>query len=266
MADQSADPPVVHYEVEGAVAVITIDRPEARHAINRDVSAGIEAALDRLETTDGVWAAVLRSTPTSGNPIFCAGADLKAINSGDARGIHTKKGGFGGIVFRDRTKPIVVAVDGLATAGGCEIVLACDIVVASTRSAFGLAEVKRNLVANAGGLYRLPRALGPSVAMEMALTGEPLPAQRAYDLGMVSRLVEPDDVLPTAMQIASTIAANGPLSVQATRRIVANAFAEDDEALRHMGLEASRRMFDTEDTAEGVRAFVEKRPPRWTGR
>src|SRR6185295_8595765 len=124
-------------------------------------------------------------------PVFSAGADLKAIASGNASALNTKRGGFGGFVYRDREKPVIVAVDGLATAGGCELVLAADLVVATTRSAFGLAEVKRNLVAGAGGLFRLPRAIGRAAALEVILTGEPLSARRAYELGMINRLVEP---------------------------------------------------------------------------
>ena len=123
--------------------------------------------------------------------MFSAGADLKEINAGNGAALNTERGGFAGFVYRDRRKPVIVAVDGLATAGGCEIVLAADLVVATTRSAFGLAEVKRNLVAGAGGLFRLPRAVGQAAAMEAILTGEPIPADRAYALGLVSRLVEP---------------------------------------------------------------------------
>ena len=160
----------------------------------------------------------------------------------------------------------MAAVDGIATAGGCEVALACDIMVATTRSSFAMAEVKRNLVANAGGLFRLPRVVGPSVAMEMMLTGDALAASRAYELGMVSSLVEPSELLPTALDIATRIAANGPLSVQASRRIMALAFAEDDATLKRLGYDASNAMFSTADTAEGVRAFVEKRSPRWLGR
>lgn len=256
---------LVRYVEHGAVAIITLNRPAERHAFDAAMSAALEAAIDRLDATDGVWAAVLAATPTPGRPVFCAGADLKAINAGETRGIHTKRGGFAGIVFRERDKPIVAAVDGIATAGGCEIALACDIVVATTRSSFAMAEVERNLVANAGGLFRLPRVVGPSVAMEMMLTGEPLAAARAYELGMVSRLVEPDELLPAALDIATRIAANGPLSVQASRRIMAMAFTEDDATLKRLGYEASNQMFATADTAEGVRAFVEKREPRWLG-
>jgi enoyl-CoA hydratase len=267
-AEHPSDDPnaLVRYGVHGSVAVITLNRPRERHAVNAAVSAALEAAIDRLDETDGVWAAVLCAAPTPGRPVFCAGADLKAIDAGETRGIHTKRGGFAGIVFRDRVKPIVAAVDGIATAGGCEIALACDIVVATNRTTFEMAEVKRNLVANAGGLFRLPRVVGPSVAMEMMLTGAPLTAARAYELGLVSRLVEADELLSTALEIATRIAANGPLSVQASRRIMAMAFTERDETLKKLGYEASNEMFATADTTEGLRAFIEKREPRWLGR
>ena len=185
---------VVTYSADGRVGVITLDRPEARNAVNGDVAAGLEAAVDRLEADDDVWVGILTAnTAGQERPVFCAGADLKALNAGDGRALGTERGGFAGFVYRERRKPIIAAVDGLATAGGCEIVLASDLVVATTRSAFGLAEAKRNLVAGAGGLFRLPRAIGQAAAMEAILTGEPIPAERAYALGLVSRLVEPGE-------------------------------------------------------------------------
>ena len=140
----------VTYEVRGQVAIITLNRPDARNAVNGDLASDMEAVLDRFEAEDGVWVGVLTANTTGHkSPVFCAGADLKAINSGTGGGLSTKRGGFGGYVYRDRNKPIIAAVDGLATAGGCEIVLASDLVIASSRSSFGLAEVKRNLIAAA---------------------------------------------------------------------------------------------------------------------
>ena len=257
---------IVQYEVQGRVAVITLNRPEARNAVNGDVATGMEAAIDRLEAEDGVWAAVLRAnTEGQTNPVFCAGADLKAINSG-AGGLNTKRGGFAGYVYRERNKPVVVAVDGLATAGGCEIVLASDIVVATTRSSFGLAEVKRNLIAGAGGLFRLPRAIGQSNAMEMILTGEPLPAERAHALGLVSRLVAPGEAVATALEIANKIADAAPLAVQASRRVVLAAAYEDDDTLRRMTDDEFAPLMSSEDLREGLTAFIEKRAPNWQGR
>ena len=223
---------IVQYEARGRIAVITLNRPEARNAVNGDVASGMEAAIDQLEADPEVWVGVLRAnTEGQERPVFCAGADLKAINSGQAGGLNTKRGGFGGFVYRERNKPIVVAVDGLATAGGLEIVLAADLVVASKRASFGLAEVKRNLIAGAGGLFRLPRAIGQAAAMEAILTGEPFTAERAFELGLVSRLVEPGQAFDEAVRLAEQITASAPLAVYASRKVVlASAYEDDDDA------------------------------------
>jgi enoyl-CoA hydratase len=212
---------IVKYEVQGRVALITLNRPEARNAVNGDVAEGVEAAIDQLEADPNVWVGIITAnTEGQEKPVFCAGADLKAINSGNAAGLNTRKGGFAGFVYRERTKPVIVAVDGLATAGGCEIVLAADLVVATTRSSFGLAEVKRNLIAGAGGLFRLPRAIGQAAAMEAILTGEPIPAARAYELGLISRLVEPGKAVGAALELAGKITEAAPLAVWASRKVV----------------------------------------------
>ncbi len=197
---------VVNYEVQGKVALITLNRPEARNAVNGDVAQGLEAAIDKMEEDPNVWVGILRAnTAGQERPVFCAGADLKAINSGQAGSLNTALGGVGGFVYRQRKKPVIAAVDGLATAGGCEIVLAADMVVATTRSAFGLAEVMRNLIAGAGGLFRLPRAIGQATAMEVILTGQPLSAERAYALGLINRLVEPGKAEESAFELASRV-------------------------------------------------------------
>lgn len=258
---------IVGYDVDGSIAVITLNRPEARNAVNGDVAEGLEAAIDRLEDTDGVWAGVLTAnTADPDRPVFCAGADLKVVNSGNGARMATRKGGFAGFVYRDRRKPVIAAVDGLATAGGCEIVLACDLVVASTRASFGLAEVTRSLVAAAGGLFRLPRAVGRNVAMEAILTGEPLSAHRAYQLGMVNRLVEPDETLAAAKELAARIARSAPLAVWESRRVVLAAESNDDDTLRSMSDQAMAVVVNSDDLAEGLTAFIEKRPPVWRGR
>src|SRR5437016_426445 len=201
------------YSSSDRIAVITLNRPEARNAVDREMALGLEAAVDRLEDDPEVWAGVLCADTTGqANPVFCAGADLKVIReTGSAATLDTERGGFGGFVYRERVKPIVVAVDGLATAGGLEIVLAADVVVATTRSSFGLAEVRHNLIAAAGGLFRLPRAIGRVTAMDAILTGEPVDARRAFDLGLVSRLVEPDAALDEAVRVARQIVAAAPL-------------------------------------------------------
>jgi len=258
---------IVQYETQGRVAVITLNRPDARNAVNGDVANGMEAAIDQLDGDADIWVGVLRAnTEGQERPVFSAGADLKAINSGQAGSLATKRGGFGGITYRERNKPIIVAVDGLATAGGLEIVLACDLVVATTRSSFGLAEVKRNLIAGAGGLFRLPRAIGQAAAMEAILTGEPFTAQRAYELGLVSRLVEPGQAFDEAMRLAERITAAAPLAVYASRKVVLAAAYEDDETLKKMTNTLFADVLNSEDTKEGLTAFIEKRTPNWTGR
>ena len=258
---------IVLYEKRGRVGIITLNRPEARNAVNGVVAAGVESAIDQMEADDEVWVGVLTANTTGHEkPVFCAGADLKAINSGNAAALNTKKGGFAGFAYRERRKPVIVAVDGLATAGGCEIVLACDMVVASNRSSFGLAEVKRNLIAGAGGLFRLPRAIGRSAAMEIILTGEPLPAQRAYELGLVNHVVAPDDVMPTALALADKICAAAPLAVWASRKVVLAAAYEDDDTLKKMTNDEFGGIMASEDTKEGLTAFIEKRAPNWKAR
>ena len=258
---------IVEYEVRGKIAIITLNRPEVRNAVNGDVASGLEAAIDKLEQDPNVWIGIL-SANTAGQerPVFCAGADLKAINSGQAAALNTSRGGFGGFVYRDRKKPVIAAVDGLATAGGCELVLACDMLVASTRSAFGLAEAKRNLIAGAGGLFRLPRAIGRAAAMEAILTGDPFTAQRAYELGMVNKLAEPGKVLDAAIELANRVCMAAPLAVWASRKIVLAAATESDKTLIDMTNKAFGAVLSSDDTKEGLTAFIEKRPPNWQGK
>ncbi|MEZ5216900.1 MAG: crotonase/enoyl-CoA hydratase family protein [Ilumatobacteraceae bacterium] len=258
---------IVTYELRDRIAIITLNRPDARNAVNGDLAQGLEAAIDRLEEDGDAWVGVLQAnTEGQTRPVFCAGADLKEINAGNGAALGTERGGFAGYVYRDRRKPIIVAVDGLATAGGCEIVLASDLVVATTRSSFGLAEVKRNLVAGAGGLFRLPRAIGRSAAMELILTGEPLVAERAHQLGLVNRLVEPGAALDTALALAAQITAAAPLAVWESRKVVLAADYADDETLKKMSGRAMATVMSSEDVKEGLQAFIEKRPPQWKGR
>lgn len=254
---------MVEYEQKGPIALLTINRPEARNAVNGEVAAGMEAAIDRLESDDEVWIGVL----TGAGSVFSAGADLKAIASGQAAALQTAKGGFAGIATRARTKPIIAAVDGPALAGGCEIVLSCDLVVASSAAAFGLPEVKRSLVAGAGGLFRLPRVLPRNVAMEIVLTGDPITAERAYSLGMINELVEPGQAVQAALALAERICANAPVAVRESRQVVLAAdTTTDDEELWRLSNQAFAKVASTEDFAEGPRAFIEKRPPAWKGR
>lgn len=267
MSDARDAAPVVRYEVRGRVGVIMLDRPSARNAVNASVARGVEDAIDRLEADESVWVGVLTANVEGQErPVFCAGADLKAIAAGEGASLSTRRGGFAGLVWRDRVKPIISAVDGLATAGGCEIVLSTDMVVASSRSSFGLAEVKRNLVASGGGLFRLPRAVGRNVAMEAVLTGEPLSAQRAFELGLVNRLCDPGQALEEALLLAERVCAAAPLAVWESRKIVLAAQTESDEVLWKRSAEAFDRVLASDDAREGLAAFIEKRPPNWSGR
>jgi enoyl-CoA hydratase len=253
---------MVEYEIQGHIAILTINRPEARNAVNGAVASGMEAAIDRLEDDPEVWIGIV----TGNGPVFSAGADLKAVASGDAAGLATERGGFAGIVARQRTKPLIAACDGPALAGGTEIVLACDLVVASTAARFGVPEVKRSLVAAAGGLFRLQKVLPRNIATELVLTGDPISAERAYHLGMVNELCEPGEAVATALRLAERIAVNAPLAVRESLGVMRNSEGlDDDEALRLSG-QAMGRLARTEDFAEGPRAFIEKRDPQWKGR
>ena len=198
-------------------------------------------------------------------PVFCAGADLKAIASGRAD-LTTERGGFAGIVRRERTKPLIAVVEGPALAGGCEIVLSCDLVVAGEDARFGLPEVKRSLIANAGGLLRLPKLLPRNLAMEMALTGDPIDAEAAHRHGLVNHLSPAGGALDAAVELAERINANAPLSVRASRRVLTEGATMDEDDGFSLSREASREVFRSEDFQEGPRAFVEKRPPNWQGR
>jgi len=253
---------MVDIEVHGNVLVMKINRPEARNAVNADVAQGIEAGIDQLESDDSLWAGVLTGT----REFFCAGADLKLINAGKPAEMMTPKGGFAGIATRERTKPIIAAVEGPALAGGLEIILSCDLLVASRESRFGIPEVKRSLVAAGGGLFRLPRALPRNVAFELGLTGDPISAQRAYDLGLVNELAEPGAALEAGIALAERICANAPVAVQKTLALMVELKDADDEVGFRRSNEAMFELMNTEDFSEGLTAFIEKRPPAWKGR
>lgn len=253
---------VVETERRDNVFIITLNRPEAGNAVNAELAGGIEAALDEFETDDQLWAAILAAK----GDVFSAGADLKAVAGGEAEALWTQKGGFAGLVKRYRTKPLIAAVGGPALAGGCEIALACDMIVAAHEAVFGLPEVKRSLVPGAGGLFRLPRAVGLATGMEMILTGDPIDARRAFQLGLVNAVVPAPQVLDKALELAHRIVANAPLAVQAARKVAARAFVDDDDALWAASSDAMRSLTDTEDFREGPRAFIEKRDPVWKAR
>jgi enoyl-CoA hydratase len=242
------------------VLVITINRPQARNAVNRAVSEGVAAAIDELDADRALTLGVI----TGAGGSFCSGMDLKAFLTGERPSIPGR--GFAGLTQAPPKKPLIAAVEGYALAGGCEIVLACDLVVASTAASFGLPEVKRSLVAAAGGLFRLPRAVPPGVAMHLALTGEPMGAERAYHYGLVQELCQPGEALDTALGLASRINSNAPLAVRATRKVILDSLGAPEDQGWRSGEQAMAAISRTEDFREGPLAFVEKRAPVWTGR
>ncbi len=256
----------VDYELRGHIAVITINRPDARNAVNTDVAQGIEAAIDRLEEDPNAWVGILTGAQTAKGWIFCAGADLKQMAT-DPGGMSTLKGGFAGLVSRERTKPLIAAVDGPALAGGTEIVLACDLVVASETAVFGVPEVKRNLVAAGGALFRLPRKIPRNIAMELILTGRlDFSAAEAHHYGLVNHLSSEGGALARATELADQICEAAPLAVRESRRIALETTdADDDTGWKRSG-EGIIKMFGTEDFSEGLNAFIEKRAPEWKGK
>ncbi len=258
----SAASPVVTSERVGRTLVIHLDRPESRNAVNGALAQGVEQAIDVLEEADDLWVGVLAAR----GPVFCAGADLKAVSRGKGAELSTQRGGFGGLVRRKRSKPLIAAVHSDAFAGGFELALACDMVVAAQGIHFGLPEVKRSLVALAGALIELPRLVGEKVALEVALTGEPVSAERMYQLGVVNRLVEAEEVFDTAMGMAAAIADNGPLAVKASRQIIVEGRDLDLEASWKHSIEVGYPVFQSEDAKEGPMAFIQKRKPEWKGR
>jgi enoyl-CoA hydratase len=246
----------VRLVVDGDVLVVTIDRPEARNAVNLAVAEGIAAAVDRLDGDDALRVGVL----TGAGGTFCAGMDLKAFVAGERPFVEGR--GFAGIVRRPPAKPLIAAVEGWAVAGGFEIALACDLIVAARDARFGIPEVKRSLVAAGGALIRLPRRIPYHLAAELALTGDPIDAERAHAVGLVARLAEPGGAVTAARELAATIAANGPLAIAATKRILT---ADEGDAWERQA-EIADPVFASEDAREGAQAFAEKRAPVWRGR
>jgi enoyl-CoA hydratase len=250
---------VLTADIDG-VLVITINRPEARNAINTETAHAIADALSELDERDDLVAAVI----TGAGKSFCAGMDLKAFLAGERPSVPGR--GFAGIVERPPDKPLIAAVEGHAIAGGFEIVLACDLVVAADNAVFGLPEVRRGLVAAGGGLLRLPQRVPYHLALEWALTGELIPAAKAHAVSLVNRLTPPGEALAGALELARAIAANGPLAVRATKQIVAQSREWPPSQAFELQREISEPVRSSEDAREGARAFAEKRPPRWQGR
>jgi enoyl-CoA hydratase len=256
----SADSDPVLTERLDRVFVITINRPDQRNAVNAAVAAGIAGALVELDAEPDLSVGVI----TGAGKGFCAGMDLKAFVTGERPFVEGR--GFAGITQRSADKPLIAAIEGFAVAGGLEVALACDLIVASRGARLGIPEVKRSLVAAGGGLLRLPRALPRNVAMEMALTGDPIEAERAHDLGLVNRLAEPGEALTVALGLANVIAANGPLALAATKRILVESPDWPDSEFFERQAPIRDAVFSSEDAREGATAFAERRDPVWKGR
>jgi enoyl-CoA hydratase len=241
---------------QGRVLVITLRREEKRNAIDEEMALGIDAALNELEDDDGLWVGVL----TGGTDVFSAGTDLQ-VGSGPP----TERGGPYGIIRRRRSKPLIAAVEGAALGGGMEIVLACDLVVASTTACFGLPEVRRGLLALYGGVFRSARSLPLNVAKEIVLTGDPIDAGRAESCGLVNAVTEPGGALDGALALAGRICANAPVAVRQSLQLIEACAAAEDSAWP-LTDEAMAVVMASEDAREGRAAFLEHRPPQWRGR
>ncbi len=255
MSDENTEPAVL-VERRGRVMVITLNRPDAMNAINGALSHGVWNAITELDQDPDLTAGVI----TGNGRAFCSGMDLKAFARGEDIGPLTE------FVRKGSTKPLIAAIEGYALAGGCEIALTCDLMVASKGSKIGIREVKVGLFAAAGGVFRLPARVGFATAMEMALTGEPITAEQALEAGMLSELTEPGEALDAALAWAERIAANAPLAVAASKKLVrAAAEGFDEPELWDMQIPLQKQVFTSDDAKEGPRAFAEKRAPNWTG-
>lgn len=251
--------PVVKIEQDDRILIVTINRPDARNAINRDVSFGLSDAMDRLDEDPSLSVAVI----TGAGGSFCAGMDLKAFVRGEDPSVPGRGLGF---TERPPRKPVIAAVEGFALAGGTELALATDLIVASRTAMFGIPETKRGLVAGGGGLIRLPQRIPYQLAMELALTGDNLPATRAHHLGLVNRLTEPGEAIATALELARQITANGPLAIAVTKEIITRARDWPTEEAFDNQRTMLEPVFTSADAKEGALAFAEKRAPVWSGR
>lgn len=247
-------------EVRDGVQIMTLNRPEARNAATLALSQAMAAALDQLDARDDIRLGII--TGAGGN--FCAGMDLKGFLRGERPSVEGR--GFAGLNERPPRKPLIAAVEGYALAGGFEVALACDLIVAADNANFGLPEVKRGLMATAGGLLRLPHRLPYHIAMEYILTGNLLPAADAHRFGLVNRLVPAGQALDQALELARVIAANGPLSTAGSKRVVVESAAWSPEEQFARQREIATPVFESEDAREGARAFAEKRAPVWQGK
>jgi enoyl-CoA hydratase len=250
-------------ERRGNVEILTINRPDARNAINGAVSRAMSSIMDELTRDADCWVVVITG---AGDKAFSAGMDLKAFSSGEGGDIIGASGGFAGISQREFPKPIIAAVNGSALAGGFEIMLSCDLVVAADHATFGIPEAKRGLIAGAGGLIRMPKRLPMAIALEMAMTGDPIDATRAYALGLVNQVVPAAELMTETLALAERIAANAPLAVRYSKKVMKQAAEVPESDGWKINTEAVGVVFSSADAMEGPLAFAEKRPPKWQGK
>ena len=253
------DEPVLTERRDG-VLLITLNRPEARNAVNLALAEGVAAALDGLDADGDLAVGII----TGAGAGFCAGMDLKAFVTGERPWVGDR--GFAGIVQRASRKPLIAAIEGFAVAGGLEVALACDLIVAARGAKLGIPEVKRSLVAAGGALIHLPKRIPYHVAMEMALTGDPIGAERAHELGIVNRLAEPGNAVEVALELAGAIARNGPLALEATKATLQQQFDWTEAEFWQRQAELAEPVMRSDDAREGATAFAEKREPVWQGR
>jgi len=259
-ADDAAAAEPVLTERRGSVLLITLNRPEVRNAVNAALAAGVAGALEELDSDDSLSVGVL----TGAGGFFCAGMDLGAFVKGESPWFGDR--GFAGIAQRSARKPLIAAIEGFAVAGGLEIALACDLIVAAKGAKMGIPESKRSIIAAAGALLRLPRRMPYHLVMELALTGEPFPADRFHELGVVNRLAEPGSAVEVALELAAQLNKNGPLSLAASKQILQEQFDWSSAEMWQKQGEIAGPVMASEDAKEGASAFKEKREPVWKGR
>jgi enoyl-CoA hydratase len=250
-------------EKRDRVLLLTLNRPDARNALNPELALAISEALDSFENDSSVDVAVITG---SGDKAFCAGLDLKALLAGQVDTVMNVPGGFAGIGRRRSKKPIIAAVNGAALAGGLEVMLSCDLVVAVEHAVFGIPEVKRGLIAGAGGLIRLPRRMPYQIALELALTGDPIDAQRAATLGLINKVVPAEKLIEEALALAARISENSPMALAASKDVMARSLDVSEDEAWIINDAAVAVIFTSADAIEGASAFAEKRAPRWSGR
>jgi len=247
-------------DVADGIMTVTLNRPEAKNAANKAVAVGIAAAMDKLDSDDSIRVAIL----TGAGGTFCAGMDLKAFVSGEMPFVEGR--GFAGLTESTPRKPLIAAVEGYALAGGLELAIACDLIVTAENAKFGIPEAKRGLAAAAGGLMRLPRQIPPRIAMELAVIGDFITAQRAYELGLVNQIVPAGAALDAAKEMAARVAANGPLAIAVSKKVILESADWSADEMWQKQAELVTPIFSSEDAMEGSIAFAEKRAPNWKGK